>query len=278
MTITMYGSRSAGSTRVSLKRLDVAGRGAREPPVAVLHLVHGPLERRLRALGLGDHRHQQVRQAVVARELDALEVHQDHPDVVRRGVAQQARDQRVDHHALARAGGARDQQVRHLGEVHGLRPGRRRPGRGRTSACDPDAAKSTSSRIRRSATTLNSALGISMPDGALARDRRLDPDAARRERHRQVVRERLDPAELDVRRRLDLVLGDDRARRCGRRCAPRCRSSPASAMIALVARVDRLPARRRRRRAGRGPSRAGRCGGSTPRRASRVGRRVAGAR
>ena len=38
-----------------------------------------------------------------------------------RGVAQQARDQRVDHHALARARGARDQQVGHLGEVDGHR-------------------------------------------------------------------------------------------------------------------------------------------------------------
>ncbi len=104
-----------------VERLDVAGGRAREPAVAVLHLAHGPLERGLGPLGLGDHRHQQVGQPVVARELDPLEVHQDHPGVVGGGVAQQARDQRVDHHALARARGARDQQVGHLGEVDGHR-------------------------------------------------------------------------------------------------------------------------------------------------------------
>ena len=49
-------------------------------------------------------------------------------------------------------------------------------------------------------------------DRALARDRRLDPQRAGSERHRQVVRQRLDPADLDVRRRLDLVLGHHRAR------------------------------------------------------------------
>ena len=107
-----------------VERLDVAGRGTGEPAIAVLHLAHRPLERGLRPLGLRDHRDQQVRQAVVAGELDPLEVHQDHPGVVRGRIAQQAGDQRIDHHALAGAGGARDQQVGHLGQVHGLGPAR----------------------------------------------------------------------------------------------------------------------------------------------------------
>jgi hypothetical protein len=42
---------------------------------------------------------------------------------------------------------------------------------------------------------------------ALARDRRLDPQRAGGQGHRQVVGEALDPAHLDVRRGLDLVLG-----------------------------------------------------------------------
>ena len=103
-----------------VERADVAGRRAGQPPVARLHLVDRPLERGLRPVGLGDDRHEQVGQAVVGGQLDALEVHEDHPDVVRRGLAQQARDERVDHDALARAGGAGDEQVRHLGEVDGL--------------------------------------------------------------------------------------------------------------------------------------------------------------
>ena len=69
----------------------------------------------------------------------------------------------------------------------------------------------TSSKIRRRATTLKSWFGISMPIGALAGDRRLDPEAAGGEGHRQVVGEGLDPRDADVDRGLDLVLGHDRA-------------------------------------------------------------------
>ena len=77
---------------------------------------------------------------------------------------------------------------------------------------DPEALKSSSSRMRRRATTLNSLFGISMPTACLPGIGRLDPERARGERHRQVVGQGLDPAELDIRRRLDFVLGDDRPR------------------------------------------------------------------
>ena len=62
---------------------DVARARAGQPPVAGLHLVDRPLERGLGPLGLGDDRHEQVRQPVVGGQLDPLEVHQDHPHVVR---------------------------------------------------------------------------------------------------------------------------------------------------------------------------------------------------
>ena len=169
MTITMYGSRSRRvHPRTLVERLDVARRARGEPPVAVLHLADRPLERGLRPLGLGDDRDEQVRQAVVAGELDALEVHQDHPDLVGRRVAQQARDQRVDHDALAGARRARDEQVRHPGEVHGLGAARDVAARARTSAASPRHPRSPprpgSAAARRS---LNSLLGISMPTAAL---------------------------------------------------------------------------------------------------------------
>ena len=50
-----------------------------------------------------------------------------------------------------------------------------------------------------------------MPTALLPGIGRLDAQRAGGEGHREVVRQRLDPADLDVRRRLDLVLGHDRA-------------------------------------------------------------------
>ena len=76
---------------------------------------------------------------------------------------------------------------------------------------EPDAVKSTSSRIRRRATMLKSLFGISMPTallpgiGASIRSERAARAIARSSD------EALDPADLDVGRRLDLVLGHDRA-------------------------------------------------------------------
>ena len=193
-----------------VERPDVAGRGAGEPPVARLHLVDRPLERGLGPLGLGDDRHEQVRQAVVGRELDPLEVHEDHPDVVRGRLAQQARDQRVDHDALARAGRAGDEQVRHLGEVDRL---------GLAGHVPPERERQRGARRLEVDVLEDPAQGDDVEvrvrdldaDRALARDRRLDPQRAGGEGHRQVVGEAFDPADLDVRRRLDLVLGHDRA-------------------------------------------------------------------
>src|SRR6478752_6724684 len=49
------------------------------------------------------------------------------------------------------------------------------------------------------------------PDGALARDRRLDPERMGGKRHREVVGQRLDAAQLDVGCRVHLVLRDHRA-------------------------------------------------------------------
>ena len=120
MMITMYGIRSSGIGPGLVVALDVAGGGAGEAAVAALHLVDGPLERGLGPFRLGDHRDEEMGQAVVRGELDPLEVHEDHPDVVRGRLAEQARDDGVDHDALARAGRAGDQQVRHLREVDRL--------------------------------------------------------------------------------------------------------------------------------------------------------------
>ena len=103
--------------RTRVERRDVADALRGERLVALLHLADGPVEGRLGLVGLDDDVLEQVRQPVVRRELDALEVDEDQPDLVRAGVHEDARDERVDAHALARAGRAGDQQVGHLGQV-----------------------------------------------------------------------------------------------------------------------------------------------------------------
>ena len=91
--------------------------------------------------------------------------------------------------------------------------------------------KSTSSRIRRSATMLNSLLGISMPTALLPGIGASIRMRAGGEGHREVVGQGLDPADLDVRRRAGPRTGSRPGPRCGRRSAPRCRSSRACATM-----------------------------------------------
>src|SRR5699024_3401876 len=57
------------------------------------------------------------RNAVINAQLDHLGVYHYQPDLLRRGLVQQAQQQRVYAHALAAAGGAGYQHVRQLGYV-----------------------------------------------------------------------------------------------------------------------------------------------------------------
>ena len=82
-----------------------------------LHLGHGPLQGTRGLLGLGHHGHVKMRQAVVARELDALGVDHDQAHVLGKGAHEQGRDDRVNHDRLTGTGSTGDQQVGHLGEV-----------------------------------------------------------------------------------------------------------------------------------------------------------------
>ncbi len=209
MMMTRYGSRSAGIGASVVEAGQVPRGGPGEAAVAGLHLGDGPVEGGLGALRLRDDRHHQVRQAVVGGQLDALEVDEDQPDLVGRGVAQQARDQRVDHDALARPGGPGDEQVRHLGEVGG-------------AGVAGDVAAERESQLGGAAQVhflenpaqrddVEVLVGDLDAHDALARDRRLDPDRPSGQRHGEVVREGLDAADLDLGRGLDLVLSHDRA-------------------------------------------------------------------
>jgi hypothetical protein len=65
--------------------VDVAEAAGRQVVVAHVHLAHDPLQRLGGLLRVGDDRRDEVRDALVGRELDPLGVDQHHAHVVRRG-------------------------------------------------------------------------------------------------------------------------------------------------------------------------------------------------
>ena len=84
---------------------------------ATLHLGHGPLQSARGLLGFGNDRYIKMRQAVIARKLDALGVDHDQANVLGKGAHEQGRDDGVDHDRLTGTRGTGDQQVGHLGKV-----------------------------------------------------------------------------------------------------------------------------------------------------------------
>ncbi len=101
----------------AVEGIDVAHREPRHALVALLHLVHGPIERGDRLLRLGDDGREEMRDAVVDGKLEHLGI--DHQDaaVVRRMAAEQRQDHGVDADRLARSGRAGDEQVGHACEI-----------------------------------------------------------------------------------------------------------------------------------------------------------------
>ena len=73
-------------------RRDLADVEALEDLQATLHLGHGPLQCTGRLLGLGHHGHVEMRQAVIARKLDALGVDHDQANVLGKSAHEQGRD------------------------------------------------------------------------------------------------------------------------------------------------------------------------------------------
>ena len=160
-------------------------------------------------LGARDDRRDEVRDALVHRELDPLGVDQDHPHLVGRGAHQDRHDQRVDARRLAGAGRAGDQDVRHLGEVGADE-----------SALDvlaqPDEHRVVVARGRERmtsprATFSRSVLGISMPMADLPGIGDRIRTSARQPR-RRCSWTAGDPLDLDGRAELDLVARDGRPR------------------------------------------------------------------
>ena len=113
--------------------LDIAHAELGHGAIAAFHLAHGPFQRDDRLLRLGHDRAEQMRDAVIHRQLQHLRVDHDEAAFVGRQPIEQRQDHRVDADRLAGAGGAGDQQMRHVREIgdHGRaadilaeRPGR----------------------------------------------------------------------------------------------------------------------------------------------------------
>ena len=98
-------------------RGDVAGTGAREEPIAPVHLARRPVERVEDRAGVVDDGDHEVRDAVEPGEIHPLEVADENADLVRGGLHQQAREDRADADALPGSGLPRDEQVRQLGQI-----------------------------------------------------------------------------------------------------------------------------------------------------------------
>ena len=176
--------------------------------VALLHLLHRPVEHGGRLLGLRDDRDHEVRNAVVVGELDHLRVDEDELDLLWLRLEEDARDQRVDADRLTGARGTGDEQMRHLREVceDGL-------------AADVHAEADGQLRLRLEELLVLEDFAKLHPlellvrhldaDGCLAGDR-LDAHGCRGEAQREVVGEIRDLADLNARRRLELVARDGR--------------------------------------------------------------------
>ena len=149
-----------------------------------------------------------MRDAVVVDQLDPLGVDHDEVHGIRRIVHQQAADDGVEADALAAAGGAGDEQVGHLGQVghYGLaaRALAQRDGQlGLGQHLLEGGALDHAAQADRA----EGGVGHLDADHGLAGHRRLDPDAGRGQRQRQVVGQRVDALHLDPRAG-DLLLPD----------------------------------------------------------------------
>jgi hypothetical protein len=85
--------------------------------IATLHLGHAPAQRVRCFLHVGDDRREQMRDALVHRELQHLRIDHDQADVLGRRLVEQREDHRVDGRRFTGARRAADQQVRHAGEI-----------------------------------------------------------------------------------------------------------------------------------------------------------------
>src|SRR5437763_9388876 len=85
--------------------------------VALFHLAHRPFQRDDSFLRVGDDRRKEVRYAVIDRELEHFRIDHDQTALVGAQTVNEAHDHRIDANRLARAGGTRDEKMRHAREI-----------------------------------------------------------------------------------------------------------------------------------------------------------------
>ena len=188
---------------------DVPDLGLRQHAVPLLHLVDEPAQDRLGLLHVVDDRAQEVRHAVEDRQFHHLRVDEDQPQVVRRPRQEERHDDRVQADALAAAGGAGDQEVRHARQV----PDQRVAG---GVLAEEEGQAHPLRRVLGRQDDLLQAHDLAVhvrhfnADGVFVGQRRHDPDARGLQRDGDVVRQADDLADLDPRRQGQFVLRDDR--------------------------------------------------------------------
>ena len=85
--------------------------------VARFHFAHGPFQRDNRFFRIRHHRGEQMRRAVIDRQLEHFRVNHDELTLLRRQRVHDRQDHGVNADGLTRAGGTRDEQMRHLGQI-----------------------------------------------------------------------------------------------------------------------------------------------------------------
>ena len=189
---------------------EVADAHLRQEGVALLHLLHRPGKDRLRLLHVGDDRVHEMGERLVRRQLDHLRVDHQHSHLVRAAGHDDREDERVETHALPRAGPTGDEEMGQRGHVddhriarHVLAEEQRDLQRLRLGLCFlhhlPEADH------------LPGRVGNLDADRVLAGDRGDDPDARHAQGDRQIVGEVDDLRQAQARLELDLVLRNDRA-------------------------------------------------------------------
>ena len=96
---------------------DVADAELAHVAVPALHLARGPFQRGDGLSGFGDDRGQQMRDALIDRQLQHFGVDHDQAALIGRHPEQDRQDHGVDADRLARTGRASDQQMRHPRQV-----------------------------------------------------------------------------------------------------------------------------------------------------------------
>jgi hypothetical protein len=189
---------------------DVADLPLGEEAIPLLHDPHRVAKGEGRFLGIADDRRDEVGDAVIAGEFHHLRVDHEELDLVRRGIEENAADHGVDHDALARSGGPGDENVGHLGQVARL-------GMAEDVLAESDGqlgfagAELLGEHDVLEMNQLSPVVGDFDADHGFSGDGTDDPHGDGAHGQGQVVGEVDDAVDLDTRRRLELVHGDNRA-------------------------------------------------------------------